>query len=359
MRFRKREYMLKKRIVSFALAMSCALLCGCSEKISEKTQNNSSAVQTDSSPQTRDIFAMDTYMNLKAYGENASQALADAEKEIVRLENILSVTKDDSDINKINSGTSRQVSEDTANIINAALRYGDSTDGALDITIYPVLKLWGFTTGEYKIPKQQEIDDLLENVNYSDVEINGNTVSVPENAEIDLGALAKGYTGDRIMQVLKSYGIDSAIISLGGNVQALGTKPDGSQWKVSVRNPFAPDTDMCIVSIDGKAVITSGNYERYFQGDDGEIYWHIIDPADGYPADNGIVSATVIGDEGLMCDSLSTSLFIMGREKAEKYWRENGGFDMILVTDDGKILYTNGIAESFENISNMPAEIIK
>lgn len=354
--------MLKKRIISLILALTCITFCGCSQTSTEiSEQGGSSAVQSDNSPKTRDVFAMDTYMTLKAYGENAAQALEDAENEIVRLENILSVTKDDSDISRINNshGTPQEVCDDTINIINAAAEYGNSTDGALDITIYPVLKLWGFTTGEYKIPTQDEIDNLLENVDYSRVAVNGNEVSLPENFSIDLGALAKGYTGDKIMEKLRSDGIKSAIISLGGNVQALGLKPDGSQWKVSVRNPFAPDTDMCVVSIDGKAVITSGNYERYFQGDDGNLYWHIIDPADGFPADSGIVSATVIGDNGLMCDSLSTSLFIMGRERAENYYRENGGFDMILVTDDGRIFYTGGIADSFENISNMPAEIIK
>ena len=122
---------------------------------------------------------------------------------------------------------------------------------------------------------------------------------------------------------------------------------------------LSPAFQIFLIKCHGKAVITSGNYERYFEGDDGKIYWHIIDPADGYPADNGLVSVTVIGDNGLMCDSLSTSLFIMGRERAETYYKENGGFDMILVSDDGKIYYTEGISDSFENISNMPAEIIK
>ena len=346
LQFGKRGNMLKKIIISLFLVLSCGICFSCTD-----SREN---FRTDST----DVFAMDTYMNLKACGENTEQALKDAVEEIHRLENIFSVTLPESDISSINKGIPAEVSDDTLNVLNSALEYGESTDGALDITIYPVLKLWGFTTGEYKIPEKSEINELLENVGYSCMEINGNTVSVPENVRIDLGALAKGYTGDRIMQIFKSHGIDSAIISLGGNVQALGKKPDGSNWKVSVRNPFSPDEDMCILSVDGKAVITSGNYERYFEGGDGNVYWHIIDPSDGYPADNGIVSATVTGESGIMCDALSTAFFVMGREKAEKYYRENKNFDMILVTDNREILITEGISENFENISNMPVEII-
>ena len=115
---------------------------------------------------------------------------------------------------------------------------------------------------------------------------------------------------------------------------------------------------MCIVSVGEKAVITSGNYERYFTGDDGKKYWHIIDKTDGYPADNGLVSVTIIGDSGIMCDALSTALFIAGTEKAQEYWRKNGGFDMILVTDDRRIIYTDGIESGFKNMSDMPAEVI-
>lgn len=336
------------RFLALAAGM-LILLTGCSGKI-----NNSSEKHE------RGIFAMDTYMNLTAYGDNAETALDIASERITEIESLLSVTSENSDIWCINNsdGNPACVSDDTAEIISKAIEYGKLTDGSLDITIYPVLKEWGFTTGDYKVPDDETIENLLENVDYNNIVLNDNTVSIPENYQLDLGALAKGYTGDEVIAEIRENGVESAIISLGGNVQALGLKPDGSKWKVAVRNPLSPDTDMCIIETDDKAVITSGNYERFFTGDDGKIYCHIIDPADGFPADNGLVSVTIIGESGIMCDALSTALFIMGIDGAEDYWQKNGGFDMILVTDDGRIIYTDGLAESFKNISGMPAEVI-
>lgn len=313
----------------------------------------------DSIKVQRDVFAMDTYMSLTAYGDNAANALDKATEKISELESILAVNSEESDVWKINNsnGNSVQVSDDTAEIIASAIEYCDST-GTLDITIYPVLREWGFTTRDYKIPDDETLNRLLKNVNYSDIQVNGNIISVPENYMIDLGAVAKGYTGDEVIAELRKNGVESAIISLGGNVQSLGLKPDGSQWNISVANPFMPDTSMCIISTGEKAVITSGNYERYFTGEDGKNYCHIIDKSDGYPADNGLVSVTIIGDSGIMCDALSTALFIAGTEKAQEYWRKNGGFDMILVTDDGRILYTDGIKDSLKNTSDMLSEVI-
>lgn len=325
-------------------------LTGCGEK----TDNSSFAVKKQ-----RDVFAMDTYMSLTAYGDNADNALDKAADRITELESLLSVSSENSDIWRINNsdGNSVEISDDTAEIIGSAIEYGDKT-GTLDITIYPVLKEWGFTTQEYNIPDDETLDRLLVNVDYSAIRLDGNSISIPEDYMIDLGAVAKGYTGDEVIAELRENGIESAIISLGGNVQALGLKPDGSQWNVAVKNPFIADATMCIVSVGEKAVITSGNYERFFTGEDGNNYWHIIDKSDGYPANNGLVSVTIIGDSGIMCDALSTALFIAGTEQAQEYWRKNSGFDMILVTDDSRILYTDGIKDSLKNVSNMSAEVI-
>lgn len=333
---------------------SCFLLYGCSKSDSIKINEN----KTD--PVVRDVFAMDTFMSLKAYGNGAEKAVDDAEDRIYELEKELSATLEESDIWKLDNsaGKAVDVCDDTVTLIRKALEIGDKTGGALDITVYPVLKEWGFTTGEYKIPEKSRIDELLKNVDYRKITIKDNSVALPENAQIDLGALAKGYTGDEIMKIMESYGVTSAIVSLGGNVQSLGCKTDGAPWKVAVRDPFSDDKDMCVVDIIDKAVITSGNYERFFYGDDGNKYWHIIDPSDGYPADNGLVSVTVIGDNGLECDALSTALFVLGYDKSVEFLCSNPQFDVILVTDDKKICYTNGIADCFQNISDMPAEVI-
>ncbi len=332
-----------------ALIVSLMILSvGCSEKTDALTKKQ------------LDIFAMDTYMNLTVYGDSAETALENASERITELEKIFSVTSENSDVWRINNSNDEfvSISDDTANIISKSVEYGNLTDGNLDITIYPILKEWGFTTGNYKVPDGETLGNLLENVDYSKIMLNNNTLSVPENYQIDLGALAKGYTGDEVIDILKENGIKSAIISLGGNVQALGLKPDGSKWKIAVRNPFSPDTDMCILEIEDKVVITSGNYERFFIDNDGRKYCHIINPVNGFPAENGLVSVTVIGESGIMCDAFSTALFIMGTDSAEDFWRKNGGFDMILVTDDGKIIYTDGLTNNLKNISSMPVEVI-
>lgn len=334
----------------FTAIAAISIFCGCADKT-----NNDKNIAV-----TRDVFAMDTYMEMKAYGKNAGPALEKAEKRIHELENELSATSDQSDIWKINHSCGKEtaVSDDTAVLIDKALEIGESTNGALDITIFPVLKEWGFTTQKYHIPEEYKLESLLENVDYRQIKLNDKTVSIPEKSEIDLGALAKGYTGDEIMKIFKSHSIDSAIVSLGGNVQTLGSKPDGSNWKVAVRDPFSPEKDMCVVEISDKAVITSGNYERFFTGDDGERYWHIIDPADGYPAENGFVSVTVIGENGLNCDCLSTALFVAGLGGYKEIIKDYQGYDFIFVTDDERILYTGGIKDKFQNISSMTAEVI-
>ena len=291
------------------------------------------------------FIAMDTYISVTANGKSGEYAAAAAKEEILRLESLFSATDSKSDIGRINAsnGKGTEVNADTAELIRFSLTMCEKSGGSLDITMYPVVREWGFTTGEYRVPGENELAKLLAKVNYGNVSVDGNTVTVPKDAMIDLGATAKGYAGDKAIQILKDNGVSSGLISLGGNVQTLGGKPDGTDWGVGVQNPFG-DGYVCVLKVKDKAVVTSGNYERYFE-EDGVRYWHIIDPASGFPADSGIVSATVIGDSGAFCDALSTAIFVMGREKAEKLWRESGEFEMILVLDNGNVIVTEGAAD--------------
>lgn len=327
-------------------------MCACDNSITSIEDNSLDTVVT--TPITRDIFAMDTYMNLKVYS-NDENILDISQEKISQLEKLFSVTDENSDLWKINHSNGQEVSisDETAEILQKSLEVCNSTNGALDISIYPVLKEWGFTTNLYKVPTQDRIELLLKNVNYRNISLDDNNISIPEDYQIDLGSVAKGYTGDCLMNIFKENGVQSALVNLGGNVQAYGTKPDGSLWNVAIKNPFSSNEEMCIVSISDKAVITSGNYERYFTDDDGNRYWHILDTATGYPADNGLVSVTIIGDSGTMCDALSTALFVMGTEKAIEYWKNDHSFDMILVSSDKTIYFTRGLKNSFKNISSM------
>lgn len=307
----------------------------------------------------REILAMDTVMKLTIYGENAPQAGEAAVDRIQELEGLLSVTREDSEIYAANHTGSAQLSPDAAALLARALALCRETGGALDVTIYPVVRAWGFTTGAYRVPDDGELTALLERVDYRQAALEGDRLTLPEGVELDLGAVAKGYTGDQLMALLAREGIASAIVELGGNVQALGAKPDGSPWRVALQAPEGGYAG--VLEIVDKAVVTSGGYQRYFE-QDGEIYWHIIDPAQGRPARSGLQSVTIVADEGTLCDGLSTALFVMGREEALDFWRTRDDFECVLISEDNTVTVTEGLEESFSlygDWEGRPLEIIR
>lgn len=307
-----------------------------------------SGCAAEQKPVEASLFAMNTYMTFTAYGENAQSALDESTELIETAESLWSVTDQASEIHQANhsGGQPVSVSEETAALISFALEMAKQTNGALDPTIYPVLMAWGFTTDSKQVPSQQQIDTLLEQVDYTKIQLEGTTLTVPEGMQLDLGAVGKGYTADLVAEVLRKHGITSALISLGGNIHAIGSKPDGSDWRIGIRAPWESG-NLGILKISDAAVVTSGGYENYFEDDAGNVYWHILNPATGYPADSGVQSMLIVGPEGKRCDALSTALFVMGPEEAEAYWRKNGGFEMLMVTDEHEILLTEGIARRF------------
>lgn len=330
---------------AFALPLLLVfLLTGCSGQISTE-QSFSTDQTTAAQPVIGTVFAMDTVMDLTIYG--GEELLSAAQERIKDLESKLSVTKESSEIYTVNQNGSGMLSADTADLLNRALDLCGRTNGALDISIYPVVRAWGFTTGEYRVPGNGERGELLARVDYTQIALDERTgqVSLAAGMEIDLGSVAKGYTGDRVISLLREHGVTSALLNLGGNVQALGSKPDGSPWRIAVRDPFG-DGYVGILEIAGQAVVTSGGYERCFV-EDGQTYWHIIDPATGAPARSGLASVTIVGDSGLVCDGLSTALFVMGLEDAAAFWRSSNDFEAILVTEDGQVHITEGLEDVF------------
>ena len=308
---------------------------------------------------SRDIFAMDTYMSVTAFGENADAAVDAAQAEIERLDAMLSTGNGDSEIAKLNVSGTAELSVDAGYLVERALELYTETDGAFDIAIYPVMEAWGFPSQNYQVPSEDVLQERLALADASKVSYDADSrkVSFGEaGMEIDLGGIAKGYTSARIMDIFRSYGITSGLVNLGGNVQVLGTKTDGSKWRVAVQSPDDERDYLGVLSVSDKAVITSGGYERYFE-QDGIIYHHIIDPKTGYPAENGLKSVTIVSADGTLADGLSTSLFIMGKEQAAEFWRMHSDeFDAILLTDDGTIYVTEGIADDFS--TELPAEVI-
>ena len=342
-----------RKIISIILT-GCLLvgLSACSNVQSDEEQ----------APSSREFFAMNTYISLTAYGNQAENALAQAQKRIEELENLWSVTEENSDIFAVNhsDGQAVAVSEDTAEIVSFALEMADATDGALEPTIYPVLTAWGFTTDEHHVPNQEEIDRLLKYVDYSKVSVNGNEIRLPAEMMLDLGAVGKGYASDEIAELLKKEEITSSLLNLGGNIVMIGSSPDGSPWRLGLQSPFEDDMLGVLIASDC-AVVTSGNYENNFIGEDGTVYGHIIDPTTGYPVNNELASVTIVAEEGKLCDALSTSLFVMGVDGAIGYWRDNPEFNMILVTQDHQLLLTEELEEQFtlgEAYSDMEVQVI-
>ena len=311
----------------------------------------------------KNFFAMNTYNTVTVYGNIPTDILDETEQMLKDLESMWSVTDAQSEIFAVNhaGGNPVEVSGETAELLGYALEMCRKTDGALDISLYPVLTAWGFTTGEYHIPSNQELAVKMQLTGYEEISLSGSAITLPPGFEIDLGAVAKGYACDLLTEFLTENGVSSAILSLGGNIQAIGSKPDGSAWNISVQHPEAGDS-LGILSLTDTSIVTSGAYERYFTGEDGKRYGHILDPKTGKPAESGLASATIIGADSRMCDALSTAIFVMGLDKATDFWQENGGFDMLLVTDDGEIYLTEELEGSFtlaENHRDMPLHILR
>lgn len=296
-------------------------------------------------PFIEEFLAMDTAMRLTVYGQGAGEAAGLARERVLELEALLSVTDENSDICAANRNGGGVLHADTAALLERALALCGETGGALDVSIYPVVRAWGFTTGAYRVPEEAELAALLERVDYTRISLEGTVLTLPEGMELDLGAVAKGWTGDRLMELLRREGITSAIVELGGNVQALGSKPDGSPWRVAVQAPDGSGYAGAL-EITDCAAVTSGGYQRYFE-QDGETYCHIIDPAGGRPARSGLASVTVVAEEGAAADALSTALFVLGRERGEALWRERGGFECVFIGEDGSVAVTQGLEGRF------------
>ncbi len=340
--------MMKKNIFLTAIIFAAVLLNGC---------------DVPQEPYKKTFFAMDTYMTVSVYGENAETAAEKVSDKITELDGLWSATNENSEIFRIDHGNGEalEISAETADILQKALEISEFTGGALDCTIYPVLTEWGFTTGEYHVPDDEKIKELLLRTGYEKISLNGNILTVPEGMQIDLGAVGKGQASEIAAKILRENGIEHALIDLGGNIRTVGNKPDGSDWRLGLRSPFDED-NIGVIEISEGAAVTSGGYERYFVGDDGKKYSHIIDPDSGRPAESGLVSVTVIGNDAALCDGLATAMFVLGAEKSEALWRQRSDIDMILVTDDKKIIVTEGLREKFAldpKYSYMDMEIIR
>ncbi len=301
------------------------------------------------------IFAMNTSMTLTAYGKNAEAGLRAAEGVITSMSNMLAPDLPTSTTYAINhaEGQNTVISAQIAKMLTTADTVYKQSGGALDLTIYPLVKRWGFEDGKYYLPTEEEIFADRARLCFDQMVLTsfpstgGYAVSFPIGAQMSFAAVAKGCASENAIDAMRQAGVQSGIISLGSNIQTLGNKPDGTQWAVGIQDPNNLSTYLGVISVGETAVVTSAAYQCHFQANNGRTYHHILSPVTGYSVNNNLLSVTVICEDGTMADALSTALFVLGESRAINYWRSNGGFEMILVTGDNRIVCTKGLIDNF------------
>lgn len=296
------------------------------------------------------FFAMDTVMTLELYGDKA--ALEAAKEEILRLDSLFSIGIAESDISRLNESGKTEISPETAEVLACGQAISQATDGALELTIAPLVDCWGWYEGAAAVPDSAALSQALALVEDSGLTLNGQHAALSRSGmAVDLGCIAKGYTASHVAQMLSQLGVSSALLNLGGNVQALGAKPDGSDWVVGIADASDPAAYLATLPVSNCAVVTSGDYQRYFE-EGGKRYHHILDPKTGYPTDNGLHAVTVVCADGTLADGLSTALFVLGFAQAEAFWQSGiYDFEAVFQTDEG-LFVTAGLADSIQTTAD-------
>lgn len=304
---------------------------------------------------TRSDFALDTVVSITIYGQK-DDALLNAPFEVIYdLNNRLDAFSTESEIGQINAAAGQsavEVSEDTFQLISTALTYSDITEGAFDISAGPLVDLWGI--GEPEIREAPDADSVAQaraSVNYHGVVLNPDDLSVyltSPGMKLNLGAVAKGYIGEAVKAALVDEGVTHAIVNLGGNVVLIGGKTNRESFSVGVEDPCDPEgAPIGVLKLKDKAVVTSGDYQRYFTDANGKRYHHILDATTGYPAEGDLHQVTVVCDDSGQADALSTSLFLMGSTAAQDYIDATDGVEGILVTTEKQVIVSKGLKKYF------------
>ncbi|MFW6035281.1 MAG: FAD:protein FMN transferase [Halothermotrichaceae bacterium] len=317
-------------------------------------QQNDENIDLSKLPQeNRTTFAMNTLIKMKAYGENAEEVVDKSFARLNEIEDEMSKTVKSSDIYKINQNPQQfiKVDNDTFTVIKKALEYAELTDGKFDPTIGSLVDLWGIGTEKARVPSEEEIIKTKKLVNYQWVRLDKNEKSVKilkPGMKLDLGAIAKGYAADEVRNIIQGYNIDSAYISLGGNVSVVGNKPDGSNWNVGIQDPRLNKAGaMASIGVKNKTIVTSGNYERYFK-ENGNIYHHIINPISGYPARSDVIGVTIVTLDSFDADALSTSVFILGLTEGMELIENTEGVEGIIINKDLELFLSSGIKDKVQ-----------
>lgn len=298
---------------------------------------------------TRREFVMGTLLSLQAYGPNAETAFSDTVRRMHEITDRMTINDAGSETLLLKQHAAIapvELSADTFFVLSRALDYAESTNGAFDPTIEPLVSLWRIGFPDARVPEPNEIDSKLPLVDYSRVQLNEaeSTAYLPvAGMGVDLGAIAKGFAADESRRIMEEHGVKSALISVGGNIYAMGEKPDNTPWRIGIQDPLdSRNRVMATLDVKDETLVTSGGYERYLDAG-GVRYHHILDPSTGYPAETDLLSVTIVSKSSIDADALSTSLFLMGRDAALEYAQRDGGFEAVLIDDDLGVYCTCGI----------------
>lgn len=303
--------------------------------------------------------AMGTVMSHRAFGTYAEESLGAVCKEIARLEGLLSRFRPDSDISRVNQSAgiqSEKVSRETCEVLVKAVEFSRAFPGCLDVTIEPLVNLWRVGKGSNTPPEEDAIQQVLPLVNFRDLVIDPWKTTAGLRCfgqSIDLGGIGKGYAADRIIEVFRRFEITSACSNLGGNVVTLGTRPDGSPWRIGIQHPRQENQIIGAVAVAGQSVVTSGDYQRYFVDSHGRRYHHLLDPKTGYPAQSGLISVSIVCAPSVNADALSTILFVAGLEKGVDFLKKYPETGAILIDTDLRVFVTQNLKGCFETYRAM------
>lgn len=295
---------------------------------------------------TRTYFYLGTVIDITLF-EDDEALFKEVSDLILNYDNMFNRNIQSSDIYKLNKTGHSMVSDETLYLIQQSIEYSKLSNGYFDITINPIVDLWQIGTEQARIPSENEIEEALAKISYENIIIQGNEVTLLNGATLDLGGIAKGFITDKIKEHLIEHSQEKALINLGGNVYALGTSSTDENWNIGIRHPELKRSDVLLkVSLEDKSVVTSGIYERFFE-ENNQLYHHIFNPFTGYPMENNLLSLTIISDQSIDGDALSTAFFNIGLEEAFLL-AEDIDIKIIVVTKDKKVILSKDLSKTVE-----------
>ncbi|TPG71271.1 FAD:protein FMN transferase [Brevibacillus laterosporus] len=325
------------------------ILNGCASKPHEESVNT--AIQ----PHSESYFIYDTIVTVRVYDDRVTdQHFKELDTRMKEIESHLSRTLQGSEVYRINEQAGKQavpVSVETYEVITKSMKYAELSEGCFDPAIGPLVSLWNIGQDNAKVPSEENIKKMLQVIDYHQIVLDDakRTVFLKQpNMAIDLGGIGKGYAADQIAAYLKENDFNSAIIDLGGNILALGKKPNGNDWTIGIQDPDRNrGNQLGKLKVTNKTVVTSGIYERYFE-ENGKHYHHILNPATGYPVENNLFGVSIITNESADADALSTTGFALGLEKGMSFMESLPNVEAIFITKDKKVHITGGLKGNWE-----------